>query len=374
MTRLTRDWPRTAALVGVTLIGLYLCARLAEPFLPGLVWAVALAVVGIPMHRRIAKVVKNPNWAAGLSTAAVVMVIGFPTLLVATQLVNESARAADVVREHLAEGEWKRSAAQVPLVGQELAATDPAEIEVQLRQFTQQIAARSAGVAGGVLGGFLQALIAVFVLFFCFRDRHHLLAEVRKLIPLKSEAADQVIGQAADAVHATVYGTLLTAVLQAVSGGLLFWAIGLPSPILWGAVMFVLGVLPFVGAVLVWLPAAVFLVSRDRLGEAAILVVWGLVMAGPVCNWVYSCAVGNRMRIHAVPTLVAYVGGLAVFGISGMVIGPCILAVTLALLSIWRHRTESGVPVAASVDRPVTRSEIIAGSGRNEPSSDFAPT
>ena len=199
-----------------------------------------------------------------------------------------------------------------------------------------------------VTGGVFQALVAVFILFFCFRDRHHLLDEVKNLLPLAPPAAERVLKRAEDAVHATVYGTLVTAVIQAVSGGLLFWLLGLPSPVFWGAIMLALGILPMVGAVLVWAPAAVYLASEERWGAAAILVAWGVLMAGPICNYVYACSAGGRMRMHPVPTMLSYIGGLAVFGVSGMVLGPCVLAVTAALLDVWRQRAADGAPMATS--------------------------
>lgn len=135
---------------------------------------------------------------------------------------------------------------------------------------------------------------------------------------------------------------------------------GLPAPVLWGVVIFVLGVLPFVGAVLVWAPAAVYLATVDRWGAAIALVAWGLLMAGPVGNYLYAYVTGDRMKLHPVPTLLAYVGGLAVFGISGMVLGPCVLAVTVALLEVWRQRAADGIPVAAHTAGP-------AGENRQAP-------
>jgi len=344
------DWPRVAALALLTVVGVVLCCLLVRPFLSGVTWAVALAVVGLPMHRYVSRFVKNENWAAGVSTAVVILVIGLPVVLVAAQLTAETVRTAEVVRAQTEDGRWRESAARVPYLGETIAALDTGEVEARVREAAGQLATRSPAVVGGILDGFLQSLVAAFVLFFCFRDRHHLLDAVRGLIPLTPAAADRVVGRAGDAVHATVYGTLLTAVFQGVTGGLLFWALGLPAPVLWGVVMVVLGVLPFVGAFLVWVPAAIYFVTIERYGAAAILVTWGLVMAGPVCNYLYACAAGDRMRIHPVPTLLAFIGGLAVFGVAGMVLGPCVLAVTVALLDMWRHRSADGTPVAVRPD------------------------
>lgn len=120
----------------------------------------------------------------------------------------------------------------------------------------------------------------------------------------------------------------------------MFWALGVPAPLLWGVVMFVLGVLPIVGAFLVWVPVAVGLVLGDRWGAALVIAVWGVMMAGPINNYVYAFLAGDRLRLHPVPSLLAFIGGLAVFGVTGMVLGPVALAVTLALIDMWRRRAE----------------------------------
>jgi predicted PurR-regulated permease PerM len=270
-----------------------------------------------------------------------------PVAFVAGQLTVETSRAVQTVQEQTATGRWRETAARIPYVGETVSHLDPVQLEEQARAAAAQVAGRTVGAAGGAADAVVQGLVAVFVLFFCFRDREYFAGEIRKLLPLDPAAGDRVIGRAGDAVHATVYGTLLTSVLQGVTGGLMFWAVGLPAPVLWGAVMIVLGALPFVGAFLVWVPAVVFLATENRWGPAAAITAWGLVMAGPVCNYLYAWTAGDRMRMHPVPTLIAFIGGLAVFGVSGMVLGPCVLAVTAALLDVWRHRAADGIPVAA---------------------------
>jgi predicted PurR-regulated permease PerM len=239
-------------------------------------------------------------------------------------------------------------AGRIPWVGGQLAQVDwtAVDVEGRARELLDRMVGSSLVVVKGAGEIAIQSLVAVFLIFFLLRDRHHLMAEAKKFIPLAGDAADRVMKRAADAIHATVYGTVVTAVLQGATGGLLFWLLDLPAPVLWAVVMTVLGILPVVGAFLVWAPAAVYLASEGRWGAAVGLAAWGLIMAGPVCNWLYAKLAGDRMRLHAVPTLLAFIGGLAVFGVSGMILGPCILAVTVALVSMWRHRTADGTPVA----------------------------
>lgn len=345
-----RDWPRLAALAALTLAGVLLCYLLLAPFLPAVTWAVALTVVALPLHRLIERVVRSRNVAAGVSTGVVVLVIALPVTAVAAQMANETRKAAVRVQEERNHDDWRQYVARVPWAGEYLSHLDPVEVELRAREMITEIVGSSFGVVRGVGEVAFQALAAVIVLFFLLRDHRELLAQTRGYLPLPPEAAARVLQRAADAIHATVYGSVVTAVLQGTTGGLMFWVLGLPAPVLWGVVMTVLGILPFVGAFFVWVPAAVFLALEERWLAAILLVAWGLAMVGPVCNWVYAVTAGDRMRMHPVPTLLAFVGGLVVFGVSGMILGPCILAVTVALLGAWRRPTADAP--AATLIRP----------------------
>ena len=109
--------------------------------------------------------------------------------------------------------------------------------------------------------GLVQFAVAMFILFHILLDREALLGRVRGLLPMSRVEGDQVVRGAADSVHANLHATLVTSVIDGLSGGLMFWLLGLPSPVTWGAVMFFLSFLPLLGTWIVWLPAAGFLAS-----------------------------------------------------------------------------------------------------------------
>ncbi len=203
-----------------------------------------------------------------------------------------------------------------------------------------------SGVVEGSVAASIQFLVAVFILFYLFRDRSAFMEGLRDLMPLSRTESDQVFARAADSVHANLYATVITSLIDGIGGGLMFWALGLPAPFLWGVVMFVLSVLPMVGAALVWLPAAGYLVIVGHWPQALALVGWGVTEYIVVDNIVYVRLAGDRMRMHEVPALVAFLGGLAIFGMSGMILGPAIFAVTEAFLEIWRRR-DSGIRIVA---------------------------
>lgn len=349
--RQTRSRVRLAALIGLTLLGLVLCVLIAYPFLPALAWALALAVMAFPIHTWLEKHIPSvnwnsqpvaagsSNWAAGISTAIVIAVIVIPLLLVAEQLGRETAQAATKAEVFARDGRIEETVAKIPHGQQALTwLKQHVDVETEARRMLAQIPGSATIIARGSAWFAVQALVCIFVLFFAFRDWRHLLITVKDISPLSKTESEYLFTRIADSIHATVYATLATSIIQGVTGGLLFWALGLPAPVLWGVVMTVLGIIPLVGAFLVWIPAAVVLALDDQWGAAAILTTWGLLMAGPVGNWLYANLAGDRMRLHPVPVLLSFVGGLAVFGVSGMVLGPVVLVVTMGLLEVWRRR------------------------------------
>ncbi len=171
-------------------------------------------------------------------------------------------------------------------------------------------------------------------------------ASLLNLSPLSESEMRDIAVRAADTIHATFYGTIVCAAVQGTLGGLMFWWLGLPAPLLWGIIMGLLAVVPLFGAFVVWIPAAALLALDGDWGKALLLTAWGSVVVGGIDNVLYPMLVGNRLRLHTVPAFVAVVGGLVVFGASGVILGPLAVTITLSLLEIWRLRTSRRAPGA----------------------------
>ena len=331
--------PRPFALRVLTLAAVLGCGLILYPVLPGTTWGVAFAVVAWPLQRRLVPLVKSRTLAAAVTTALASLALIVPCVLVAGQLVRE-ARAVQVeAQKQVESGEWRESVRGVPYAGEWLLEqADGASPEQIARAGLARVGGVLMPVAGGVGAAAVQALVAAFVLFFALRDGPELAAQVGRLIPADPVTARHLLARGADAVWATLAGTVLAGLVQGVTGGLLFWALGLPAAVLWGVVMFVVSVLPVLGAFVVWVPAAVYLAGQGETGRALALVAWGLVMAGPVGNLIYARAAGDRMKLHPVVTLLAFLGGLAAFGVSGMVLGPVLVVLATELSAVWAGR------------------------------------
>jgi predicted PurR-regulated permease PerM len=348
---LSRERAQLIALVGATALAAYLSYRLIQPFLGALAWALALAIVAEPLRRVLCRWVAHRTAVAVLALAVVVVLVAVPVVLVTQQVGREAARALDFVQEQLAGGRWRGAIGSQPWLAAALAWL---ESHIPLDAVGQRAAEKAETMAPAVVGATLslaiQVLVAALALFYFFRDRGFILDGVRALLPLSDVEVSEVFRRVEDTIHATVFGTLTVSAVQGSLGGLMFWALGLPGPVLWAAVMTVCALIPTLGAFVVWLPAAGYLALTGAWGKAAILVAWGMLAVGLVDNLLYPTLVGHRLRLHTLPVFFSIVGGLYLFGAAGLVLGPVTLAVTIALLDIWRRRTVHGRPAERPLD------------------------
>lgn len=345
----TRENVLILVLIGVTVVLCVMCYRLLQPFLSALAWAVALAVVAHPLHEWIARRFRRPDLSAGLAVVLVAIVIIAPAGFVMHQLASQVARVMGIVQsgELLARGH--EMLGEHPQVAQMFQSTQ----EYFTGGGAQQQIERGLGMLQSFITGSVFAavelLITLFFLFYLFRDRSAALGTLRSLVPLSRRETDEVFTRVADTIYATIYGTLAVAGVQGALGGIMFWFLGLPAPLLWGVIMGLLAIVPVLGAFVVWAPAAVYLFLTGAWVKALILVGWGGIVISLIDNLLYPMLVGNRMRLHTVPVFVAIVGGLSLFGAAGLVLGPVVLSITHALIDIWRRRVRGGRDAAEAV-------------------------
>lgn len=361
---MTRERTLAIALFAATAISLYLCFALVRPFVPALAWALALAVIASPVHDRVSRWIRNPSVAAGVSVAVVAVILVGPAIYVTQSVVGEVIRNVEGIRADVEAGRWRaivdanpRLAAPVRWIEENLDAQSVEGATGYLATWVSSFVTGSLWVA-------TELLVTLFSLFFLFRDRCRGLEVLRSLLPLSPLEADRIIVRVRNTIHATVFGTLVVATVQGTLGGLMFLWLGLPAPVLWGTVMGLLAIVPLLGAFVVWLPAAVVLALQGEWTSALVLTAWGTLVVSLIDNLIYPILVGKEMRMHTLPVFFAIVGGVMYFGSSGLVLGPMVLAVTLALLDIWRRRTLDGRAADdEAADEPATGAEIPEPTG-----------
>ena len=329
---------RVLFLTGLTLAAIYLCWKITAPFIDAFTWALALAVACAPLTRWLfARMPKFP--ATLLVVALVVVVITVPVSFILRQLLQESLQAQSLLKDSLNADAWQRNIATHRWLGPLWTWADQ---EFDLAEIARQIAGTIARWAAPVLAHSVSAVsqsgIALLAFFFFVRDQESILAAIGRMLPLSPGEIDLLQTRVSVAVRSAVYGRLSIGLLQGFLGGVIFAVVGLPAPAFWGAIMSFLSILPVLGAFVVWVPAAAFLLSDGHWIRALIVLIWGLAVIHPVDNILYPVLVGARLGMHSLVLLVAFVGGLIAFGPAGLILGPCIVAAAGGIAEVWEAR------------------------------------
>ncbi len=326
---------RDGALLLITATALYLCWMLARPFLAIITWALALAVVAHPWHARLERRLR-PNVAAGLSVLLVALALITPAVLVVQRLFEEVSASARLLGTDLHSVGFRGVLERYPLVANLFHWLESRfDLNVELKRLAGLLASQASSVVGGSVWVLTQLVLTLLALFYFFRDRRLLLELIRRLLPFSDAETDDLFHRVSQTIYASLYGNLAVKLVQGFLGGLMFWILGLPAPVLCGLAVSLFAIVPVLGASLVWGPAAIFLAINGAWVKAVVLCAWGLVVISLIDNVLFPILVAGELRLHALSVFFAVFGGLIAFGLSGVVLGPVILAVTAGLLELW---------------------------------------
>lgn len=316
------------------------------PFYSAVLWALIFAIIFFPIHRRIERALKGRrNIAAALSVVTCLCLVIIPGLAVLASLVNQASQ----VYQRIESGEI-----DLPGFVQKMEDAMPAVVREQMASLnTQGLDQVPEGMASAILGGsrffagralsfgqstlefFLSFGIMLYLLFFLFRDGQALAKTTLSAVPLSDAHTRQFSGRFTSTVRATVRGNVIIAAIQGLIGGLTFWALELQPALLWGVAMSVLSLLPAVGAALVWVPAAAYLLLLDMWWQAIILTFVGVFIIGLVDNLLRPPLVGKETKLPDYMVLISTLGGISLIGINGFVVGPLVAALFIAAWSIF---------------------------------------
>jgi predicted PurR-regulated permease PerM len=328
------------ALLALVFAATALFAAVLWPLAGAISWAVFIAVVFAPMQERAARRLRGRRgWAAIVTLAVIVVMVLLPMTLLGVSVAHEATalyarlksgdiQLSDYFQRMLAVlPEWARG--WLTHVGIDDLPALQARLAQALGDSRNWITARAVLIGQGTLDFVVEFFVMLYLLFFLLRDGHDLVDKTARALPLEPGHTRRLLGQFATVVRATVKGNVVVALAQGALGWLAFWFLGIGAALLWGAVMAVLSLLPAVGAAIVWAPVAIYLATTGSLWSGLGLAAWGVLVIGLVDNVLRPILVGKQTRLPDWLVLVATLGGLAVFGPSGFVIGPVIAATFL---------------------------------------------
>jgi predicted PurR-regulated permease PerM len=341
----TRSRGKLVVVSAATIVCVYLCYRLAQPFLPALVWATTGAVVTHDLMRWLARRIKSRRLRAAVGVGTVTLLIFAPVIGLVYFTAVETYSSLQNWDPVSFVSNWEQAIGPNTVLGRAWASVSQnIDLQAALVQLADQIRGISLAIITGFIYMLVQAAITLFILFFLYRDGDQALANFRRLSPLSDRETTTLIKRVGDTVHATIAGILVVAIVQGTLGGIMFAILGLPAPVLLGTAMVLMAMVPYLGTSTIWGPTAVILAINGQWEKALILAAWGMLAIGLIDNLLYPMLVGNRLRQHTVVAFLSIIGGLALFGATGIVLGPVIVTVTFFLLEVWRRRTEGDQP------------------------------
>lgn len=334
----------------------YLVLQVLKPFFAALAWAVVLAVVfQRPWHGLVRRMPRRRAFAAALLTLAIALVVLLPASLFVAVLATQAVETADDVVAGLRSRNIASFSDVVatPAAAQLLDALDQ-RLGISSDRFQQfastfiaRVSAFLASLSGRLVLGLFDALLTfattLFLLFFFFLDGERMSTAALDLLPADDEGRLEVRRSLGTMVGAIFRGSLLLALVQGLSGGLGWWLAGLGSPVLAGASMAVLSLLPLGGTSIVWLPGSVWAWYGGHHGAAIFLFLWGaLVTVFLADNVLRPLLIRGAEGLSTLVVFLGVFGGLAAFGLLGIFIGPMALVVGVSLLDAMRRRAHAG--------------------------------
>jgi predicted PurR-regulated permease PerM len=334
-----------------TLLLLVIAVSLASawillPFYEAVLWATVLAVVFAPLYRRLSSSMGQQHSLAALATVLIIVtMVILPLTLIAAALVREATNLYEKIESNqLGLGRFFQEFLDaLPPWATDLLnrfgltnfSAIHERLSAALMQGSKYLAAQALNIGKGTANFIVSLLLTLYLLFFFLRDGSELSRRIRNAIPLREEQQRALFTKFTVVTRAMFKGNLLVAAVQGALGGFIFWILGIHSPVLWAVVMAFLSLLPAIGAAAVWLPVAIYFLATGAVWQGLVLIAYGAFVIGLVDNLLRPYLVGKDTELPDYVVLLSTLGGIAIFGLDGLVIGPVIAAMFIAIWGIF---------------------------------------
>jgi len=316
------------------------------PFFGAILWGTILAILFAPLYRWLVDFLKQRRTVAALATVTIVLLIVIlPLTLIGGLLVQEGLGVYEKFQAgDLNPGRYFQQVlgvlpAWVNNLIERFGLTNFGAIQEKLStgvvQGGQFVAAKALNIGQNTFDFIVNLAIVLYLLFFLLRDGDDLARRIRTAIPLHADQKRELFNSFTTVIRATVKGNVVVAIVQGALGGLIFWFLGVHAAVLWAVVMAFLSLLPAVGSALVWLPVAIYFLVTGATWQGIVLIAFGVLVIGLVDNVLRPILVGKDTKIPDYVVLISTLGGMAIFGLNGFVIGPVIAAMFMAVWDIF---------------------------------------
>jgi predicted PurR-regulated permease PerM len=328
----------TVVLYGIALLLVYLAYLVFAPFLVPLAWAGVLVVVSYPAYEWLERR-WGPRRAAIACTGAVTLILIVPVLLVMLAFVRQGVSAVQEFQFQVAIGHYDKLDALWGELQARFPESNIDDLGGTLRHYgalaAEFVAARLGTIVRNLAVFFFHLGVTILAMFYFYRDGALMVARLRELLPFELSHRDRMISESRSLIFASVTSSLAAALAHGVLGGLAFGLTGIKAPIFWGVMMGFFSFVPLVGSALVWVPVAISLMVGGHLGRGILLVFICAVIVTAVDNVVRPWLFSGRAELGGLMVFIGVLGGIAAFGLLGVVLGPIVVAMVASLLEVY---------------------------------------
>lgn len=321
-----------------------LFALLLRPFWGAIFWATAITILFTPLQRHLLPRLGDRRNLSALVTLLICSVIVIlPALVLLSAVIQEGSNLYNMIQsQQIRPGQYiDRVISAIPFLPSlmERTGVDTENIRAYLSSsaisMSEMVAQQALNIGRNTLNFTVKLALMLYLTFFLLRDGEHLVSLMKAAVPLNETRKSLLFSKFVEVTRATIKGNLLVAFVQGALGGIIFWILDIPGPVLWTVVMTFLSLIPAVGAALVWVPASIYLYASGEWLSASILVAYGALIIGLADNVLRPILVGRDTKLPDYIVLFSTMGGIALIGINGFVVGPLIAALFLAFWGIF---------------------------------------
>ena len=316
------------------------------PFYGAVFWGAIFAMLFRPLFLRLQSAMPGRRTVAALATLSIILVVVIlPLSMIVVSLVQE----ASTVYQRMQSGDINIGTylqqiyralptwvlALLDRIGLGSQGLILERLTSSVSRGSQFLATQAVSIGQNAFDFVVSFFVMLYIMFFLLRDGAMLARHIRDAIPLEERIKRDLLSKFVTVISATVRGNVAVAALQGALGGIALWVLDIHAPVLWGTLMAFLSLLPAVGAALVWAPVAVYLIATGAIAKGVGLLVFGVVVIGLVDNILRPLLVGKDTKMPDYVVLVSTLGGMAIFGLNGFVIGPLVAAMFIAAWAIF---------------------------------------
>jgi len=322
------------------LLAAYLTYLILNPFLAALTWAVMFAILFHGMQTALASRIGR-NRAAIVTTLGAGIAIVAPAVVLVSALAHEAPQVADYLQStsrtvpDQIERLWEAARARSPI---ELPADPTALLTEGAQRAVTFLAPRAGAVVADAFATLGSIVVMLFALFFMLRDGDVMSRRLRDRLPFSRQDSDRLLHETRELVIASVGAGLVVSAVQGLLGGLAFWLVGLRAPVVWGVLTAFCSLMPVVGAALVWVPAALYLLLSGEIGRGVVMLLVGALGISMADNILRPLLLSGRTSVSGLVIFFGLLGGVAAFGFTGLVVGPIVLVTTARLFEMMTRR------------------------------------